>query len=408
MKLWKKLTSLLLAAALMIPLATAAPSEDGSFPDVKGHWAQAEIEKAVASGWVDGYEDGTFRPERTITRAEFVKMILDATHLTPGCETVEWMKENAANMDGWLTSYQPKLNDMNDHWLTTQGWTEAALYSGMVVPSDYNGGNFRPEKPIARYEIALMVTRALGQVYEAKAEEDLNIDLPFTDSDTTMSWMKGYIRAASEAGVVNGYPDGSFQPNEASTRAEAVVMVQRMLDVMEEGLDPDIHVVVQYHILDPYSDEPHRIVQEKATDAIQLQVVDDVVYASLLDLYQVRAEMMRENNDPYDVDNDPDSLRTLSTFWWPVEQCIGYRNWSGQTDLWDRYQMGDTKYIMIESPEDDFCAPVRVLYGQAMIPIYDEKHPNSEAKLYWQSGWNAETQTLTIPVVNRHPYVFGS
>ena len=161
MKLWKKLTSLLLAAALMIPIATAAPSEEGSFPDVKGHWAQAEIEKAVAAGWVDGYEDGTFRPERAVTRAEFVKMILDATHLTPGCETVEWMVESAKYYYG-MKKYTPRLNDMNDHWLTTQGWTEAALYSGLVVPSDYNNGNFQPQKPIARYEIALMVTRALG------------------------------------------------------------------------------------------------------------------------------------------------------------------------------------------------------------------------------------------------------
>ena len=413
MKRGKKLLALLLAAALMIPIATAAPSEEGSFPDVKGHWAQAEIEKAVASGWVDGYEDGTFRPERTITRAEFVKMILDATHLTPGCETVNWMVEHAKiQVEGtgpWgipnTVDYEPNLNDMDTHWLTTQGWTEAALYSGMVVPSDYNNGNFRPEKPIARYEIALMVTRALGQVYEAKAEEGLDITLPFTDSETTLSWMKGYIRVASEAGVVKGYPDGSFQPNEASTRAEAVVMVQRMLDVMEEGLDPDIHVVAQYHIRDPLSDEKDRIVQEKATDAIQLQVVDDVVYASLLDLYQVRAEMMRDNNEPYDIYNDPDKQ---TPFWWPVEQRIGYENWLGQTDMWDRYQMGDTEYTMMGSPEDDFCAPVRALYGQAMIPIYDGNHPNSEAKLYWQSGWNAETQTLTIPVVNEHPYLVGS
>ena len=413
MKLWKKLTSLLLAAAMMVPFAAAAPSEEVSFPDVDGHWAQAEIEQAVAAGWVDGYPDESFQPEKSITRAEFTKMLLDAIHLTPGCETVNWMVEHAKiqvkGTGPWGTpntvDYEPNLNDMDTHWLTTQGWTEAALYSGMVVPSDYNNGNFRPEKPIARYEIALMVTRALGQVYEAKAEEGLDITLPFTDSETTLSWMKGYIRVASEAGVVKGYPDGSFQPNEASTRAEAVVMVQRMLDVMEEGLDPDIHVVAQYHIRDPLSDEKDRIVQEKATDAIQLQVVDDVVYASLLDLYQVRAEMMRDNNEPYDIYNDPDKQ---TPFWWPVEQRIGYENWLGQTDMWDRYQMGDTEYTMMGSPEDDFCAPVRALYGQAMIPIYDGNHPNSEAKLYWQSGWNAETQTLTIPVVNEHPYLVGS
>ena len=64
-----------------------------------------------------------------------------------------------------------------------------------------------------------MVTRALGQVIEANLEEGLN--LSFTDNEDILDWMKGYVHMASEAGVVRGYPDGSFQPNKASTRAEA-------------------------------------------------------------------------------------------------------------------------------------------------------------------------------------------
>ena len=60
-------------------------------------------------------------------------------------------------------------------------------------------------------------------------------DLPFTDNEEILDWMKGYVDMASKAGVVQGYPDNSFRPNKASTRAEAVVMVQRMLDEMEQG-----------------------------------------------------------------------------------------------------------------------------------------------------------------------------
>ena len=66
--------------------------------------------------------------------------------------------------------------------------------------------------------------------------------------------------------------------------------------------------------------------------------------------------MMRDNNEPYDVFNDPDRQ---TPFWWPVEQRIGYENWLGQTDMWDRYQMGDTAYTMMGISEQDFCAPVR-------------------------------------------------
>ena len=168
MKHWKRGLCGLLAAVLMVPAGLAAPvSGEKGLSDLEGHWAQKEVEAAVASGWVDGYPDGSFKPEKSITRAEFTKMLLDAIHLTPDSELVAWMKVHATMEDIWgnPTEYAPKLYDMSGHWLTSQGWLDAALYSGMVVPDDYNGKNFRPEKAIARYEIALMTDRALGLVY---------------------------------------------------------------------------------------------------------------------------------------------------------------------------------------------------------------------------------------------------
>jgi hypothetical protein len=45
------------------------------FSDIEGHWAQADIERAAALGWIEGYEDGTFRPDRYITRAEAMTLI---------------------------------------------------------------------------------------------------------------------------------------------------------------------------------------------------------------------------------------------------------------------------------------------------------------------------------------------
>ena len=386
MTLWKKAVALLLAATMMVPLALAAPSAEGSFSDVEDHWAQAEIEKAVATGWVDGYPDGTFKPEKTITRAEFTKMILDAIHLTPGCETVEWMVDTAKRREGnyGTTSYEPRLNDMNDHWLTTQGWTEAALYSGMVVPSDYNGGNFRPEKPIARYEIALMVTRALGQVIEANLEEGLN--LSFTDNEDILDWMKGYVHMASEAGVVRGYPDGSFQPNKASTRAEAVVMVQRMLDVMEEGLDPDIHLVVQYQ-----DKNGTTVVRDRPS--LTMQVVDGMDYIPVRGLFELQADMMKEAGSEYAGYWG----QFWYALWWPVEQICCVENTLGNEPLVFNYQMGTDHYF-----NDNLLLGVaRSLYGEVMIPVCDLNHPDSEVQDNWyqdnwHGAWDGESNTLTL------------
>ena len=391
MKLLKRGLCGLLAVVLMVPAGLAAPVSGGkNLSDLEGHWAQKEVEAAVASGWVDGYPDGSFKPEKSITRAEFTKMLLDAIHLTPDSETVAWMKENALTDDIWgnPTEYTPKLYDMSGHWLTSQGWLDAALYSGMVVPDDYNGKNFQPEKAIARYEIALMTDRALGLVYPAS--QPVEGELPFTDKEEILDWMKGYVNESVKAGVLKGYPDGSFQPNKTSTRAEAVVMIQRMLEKMEEGLNPDITVVARYEEDYEENGENRKIVQEEETDQIQLQVVDNVIYASLNDMYDVEMGLIKRYGK--------ESVDKLSFAWWPIQQeVIAYvTNINTWVDY--SYQMGNKEYCWRSNGilKTEYCAPTRALYGELMVPVCDLSHYSREAQDEWKGGWDPETGTLTL------------
>ena len=391
MKHWKKGLCGLLAAVLMAPAGLAAPvNGEKGLSDLEGHWAQKEVEAAVASGWVDGYPDGSFKPEKSITRAEFTKMLLDAIHLTPDSETVAWMKAHAKMKDIWgrPTAYTPKLYDMSGHWLTSQGWLDAALYSGMVVPDDYNGKNFRPEKAIARYEIALMTDRALGLVYPAS--QPVEGELPFTDKEEILDWMKGYVNESVKAGVLKGYPDGSFQPNKTSTRAEAVVMIQRMLEKMEEGLNPDITVVARYEEDYEENGENRKIVQEEETDQIQLQVVDNVIYASLNDMYDVEMGLIKRYGK--------ESVDKLSFAWWPIQQeVIAYvTNINTWVDY--SYQMGNKEYCWRSNGilKTEYCAPTRALYGELMVPVCDLSHYSREAQDEWKGGWDPETGTLTL------------
>ena len=391
MKLLKRGLCGLLAVVLMVPAGLAAPVSGGkNLSDLEGHWAQKEVEAAVASGWVDGYPDGSFKPEKSITRAEFTKMLLDAIHLTPDSETVAWMKENALTDDVWgnPTEYTPKLYDMSGHWLTSQGWLDAALYSGMVVPDDYNGKNFQPEKAIARYEIALMTDRALGLVYPAS--QPVEGELPFTDKEEILDWMKGYVNESVKAGVLKGYPDGSFQPNKTSTRAEAVVMIQRMLEKMEEGLNPDITVVARYEEDYEENGKNRKIVQEEETDQIQLQVVDNVIYASLNDMYDVEMGLIKRYGK--------ESVDKLSFAWWPIQQeVIAYvTNINTWVDY--SYQMGNKEYCWRSNGilKTEYCAPTRALYGELMVPVCDLSHYSREAQDEWKGGWDPETGTLTL------------
>ena len=391
MKLLKRGLCGLLAVVLMVPAGLAAPVSGGkNLSDLEGHWAQKEVEAAVASGWVDGYPDGSFKPEKSITRAEFTKMLLDAIHLTPDSETVAWMKENALTDDIWgnPTEYTPKLYDMSGHWLTSQGWLDAALYSGMVVPDDYNGKNFRPEKAIARYEIALMTDRALGLVYPAN--QPVEGELPFTDKEEILDWMKGYVNESVKAGVLKGYPDGSFQPNKTSTRAEAVVMIQRMLEEMEEGLNPDITVVARYEEYYEENGENRKIVQEEETDQIQLQVVDNVIYASLNDMYDVEMGLIKKYGK--------ESVDKLSFAWWPIQQEVIASVTNINTWIDYSYQMGNKEYCWRSNGilKTEYCAPTRALYGELMVPVCDLSHYSREAQDEWKGGWDPETVTLTL------------
>ena len=139
-------------------------------------------------------------------------MLLDAIHLTPDSETVAWMKENAPTDDfgeirriyAEAIRYERPLADQSG----------VAGRSGMVVPDDYNG-NFRPEKAIARYEIALMTDRALAWYTRPVSRWG---ELPFTDKEEILDWMKGYVNESVKAGVLK-VSDRSFQPNKTSMRA---------------------------------------------------------------------------------------------------------------------------------------------------------------------------------------------
>lgn len=384
MKHWKSLLCSVLAALMLAPYAFAAPPV---VSDIQGHWAQDSIQQAINDGWVNGYPDGTFRPEKTITRTEFVKMVLNAIHLTPQSSNARWLKENSVSVKDplTLTPYSPAaFLDMDTNWLTTQGWLEVAVNFGLVVPSDYNNNMFRPAKAITRYEIAVMVDRAMGKVYPAS--QPLTEVLSFSDADQIPEWVRGYISEAVKAGVLTGYPDGTFGHSKSATRAEAVVMVQRMLDYTREGVDPDINLSIVYM---PDYGSPSEQAQI-TTKKVRMQRIDDVLYASIYDIITVQKQLM---GDTY-----------CRMFWHPIWQQLFVS--MDQLTLYragtDRFGYFST-YSKLESLGDTFSTPTRMLDGEIMIPIYvSATYP--EYHHHWEGYWDAATNTLTIPVYNPSGY----
>ncbi len=150
-----------------------------------------------------GYSDGTVRPNGKITRAEvatiFFRLLDDDTR----------------------AKYWSSKNDFSD--VSADKWYNNAVstLSHMGVIGGYADGTFRPDAPISRAEfakIAVSFTQNNGSaVYNY-----------FTDVKTT-DWFAPYVTAAKDAGLIEGYSDGSFKPESKITRAEACAIVNRTL-----------------------------------------------------------------------------------------------------------------------------------------------------------------------------------
>lgn len=167
------------------------------FPDITGHWAKGSIEKLVAAGAVSGYEDGTFRPNAALTRGEFCVVLARYFGLSA----------NTAACAGFT--------DCESHWAA--GYIGAAYAAGLV--SGVGNGRFAPDESINREALVTILARA------AKVTGG---SLTFTDSGEISEWAAGPVAAAVQAGLIAGYPDGSFGPHKEVTRGEMCTVLAQM------------------------------------------------------------------------------------------------------------------------------------------------------------------------------------
>ena len=189
------ITAVLAASMAMSVTAFGAPT------DIQGHWAQNTINKWVDKGDISGYPDGTFRPNNMITRAEFVVLVNNAM--------------------GYTKSGYAYFSDVPNHY-----WGKNAIQTGVAAGYISGDGNgiFRPNDPVTRQEAAAMISRILDlKQNESRAYR-------YTDSYAISNWAKGVVGAVSDAGIMAGYPDGSFGPNRVLTRAEAVLALDKTVN----------------------------------------------------------------------------------------------------------------------------------------------------------------------------------
>ncbi len=181
-----------------------------NFKDISRYWAREELLELSYMGIIKGYDDGTIKPDRTISREEYVAMLVRAL----GIETED--------------SFEYTYKDISvKNW--SHKYIKAAKENGLL--SIFSGYYFYPYREITREEMAVITSKAVMNS-EITGEERSFKDIP------QYYKYKEDIDHVTSLGIITGLPDGSFNPKGKTTRAQAAVVIGRVLGTKEASKVP--------------------------------------------------------------------------------------------------------------------------------------------------------------------------
>ncbi len=236
-KLLKTVLAFTLAMSMTLPVfaeptdtqegeteATPAPvTESNVFSDINTEnfaWAKPYILDMHEKGLISGYEDGTYRPDNDVTRQEALSLFARA------------MGSNDPANAEVLEIAHDKYDAIIKNYKLTWGTDEIAylMYKGALKKTDLDTYLLDQEKatPMARFEAAIIITKAMGG--EEKALADLGVVLDYTDAREVPSNAIQYVAYASDAGIMEGMGDGTFSPTTPVKRSQIAVMLSRTVD----------------------------------------------------------------------------------------------------------------------------------------------------------------------------------
>lgn len=201
----KRVTSLL-AVLLIVTLFTSQWAVHGQslslVADIENNWAKEQILDWLDKGLINGYSDGSFKPNKSISRSEFVTII--------------------NKVFGYKDLAEETFKDVSkDKWYYEE--ISKAKFAGYI--SGYDDGTFKPDDSISRQEVAKIIYN-LMKLNNLDNSDALNL---FKDVSEIPSWSREYINAVAANGYINGFSDKTYRPIQAITRAETIVILDRIV-----------------------------------------------------------------------------------------------------------------------------------------------------------------------------------
>lgn len=188
--------AIIFTAALPVNVSGAT-----KFSDIRGHWAEKYINQAVSQGIIKGYQDGTFRPNNAVTRAEFVSMV-----------------NRALKCNG---STSISFNDVPySQWY----YSDVAKAVSATYVAGYEDNTFKPNNPISRQEVSVMISRFVPTYNNSGNLRN------YADSSYIDSWAYSALSKVNGKGYIGAYSDGKIHPRDALTRAQTAKILCDILD----------------------------------------------------------------------------------------------------------------------------------------------------------------------------------
>ena len=202
----KKVLSIVLSLVLvicMMPVMAFAGTNDAAYNDIAGEKCEGAVNVLSALGVVDGYENGTYKPEQTVTRAEMAKLVI-----------------TALGMDSYATATKSSYSDMAlAQWAIP--YVEYATNLGII--EGVGGGRFSPGNPVTYEQAVTMIVRALGYTTDC--------------NEMNGTWPAVYVQKATALGIFKNVEGNQY--GTGANRGDVAIMLYNALDIPQVYADKD-------------------------------------------------------------------------------------------------------------------------------------------------------------------------